>query len=155
RPDLLLMDEPFGALDPLTRADLQAEVRRIQRDTGTTILFVTHDIDEALRLGNRIAVMDQGKLLQVGPPDKILTAPVSPFVRAFVGGEAVGLRLLSLATAADRMRPNPGPSDTPAIAASLPLDQALSLMLARGVAVLAVVDTTGRVCGALHRSDLL
>ena len=155
RPDLLLMDEPFGALDPLTRAGLQAELLQLQRETGTTILFVTHDIDEALRLGNRLAVMDQGRLLQVGTPQKILTAPATPFVQAFIGGEAVGLRLLSLATAADRLRPGEAPPETPAIADALPLDQALSLMLARGVSVLGVQNAQGKSAGVLHRSDLL
>lgn len=155
RPDLLLMDEPFGALDPLTRAGLQAELRQLQRETGTTILFVTHDIDEALRLGNRIAVMDQGRLLQVGTPQEILTAPATPFVQAFTGGEAVGLRLLSLATAADRLRSGEAPPETPAIADALPLDQALSLMLARGVSVLGVHNAQGQPVGVLHRSDLL
>ncbi len=155
RPDLLLMDEPFGALDPLTRAGLQAELLHLQRETGTTILFVTHDIDEALRLGNRLAVMDQGRLCQVGTPQEILTAPATPFVQAFVGGEAVGLRLLSLARASDRLRPGETLPETPTIADDLPLDQALSLMLARRVTVLGVQTAQGQPLGVLHRADLL
>ena len=67
-PDVLLMDEPFGALDPITRAGLQAEMRRIHRDTGKTIVFVTHDMDEAVTLATRIALMDRGRLVQEGTP---------------------------------------------------------------------------------------
>src|SRR6185437_8503198 len=84
-PAILLMDEPFGALDPITRAALQGELAAIHKRLGKTILFVTHDIDEALRLADRVAIIDDGKLIQVGTPDDILSNPASDFVRDFVG----------------------------------------------------------------------
>ena len=79
-PDLLLMDEPFAAVDPITRAALQDEMLRIQRRTGKTIVFVTHDIDEALRLASVIGVLDRGRLAQWGTPLDILEQPASDFV---------------------------------------------------------------------------
>jgi len=85
-PDLLLMDEPFGALDAITRAVLQDELARIHKATGKTILFVTHDIDEALRLADTIAVMDQGRIVQCDAPNVLLAKPADPLVRALLGG---------------------------------------------------------------------
>ncbi|HEY5208817.1 MAG TPA: ATP-binding cassette domain-containing protein [Stellaceae bacterium] len=84
-PAILLMDEPFGALDPITRTALQTELAAIHRRLGKTILFVTHDIDEALRLADRIAILDAGRLVQVGTPEELLANPASDFVREFVG----------------------------------------------------------------------
>src|SRR6516225_7372696 len=80
-PGILLMDEPFGALDAITRSRMQDELLRIQRGVRKTILFVTHDVDEALRLGGFIAVMSEGRLLQAGPPAELLLRPANEFVR--------------------------------------------------------------------------
>ena len=86
RADILLMDEPFGALDPIVRADLQRELKEIQRTLGTTILFVTHDVDEAFTLGDQVAVLSTGgHIEQVGTPTELLSSPASPFVAEFVG----------------------------------------------------------------------
>ena len=86
RADILLMDEPFGALDPIVRAELQRELKEIQRALGTTILFVTHDVDEAFTLGNQVAVLSTGgHIEQVGTPTEPLSSPASPFVAEFVG----------------------------------------------------------------------
>ena len=86
RADILLMDEPFGALDPIVRADLQRELKEIQRVLGTTILFVTHDVDEAFTLGDQVAVLSTGgRIEQVGTPSELLSSPASPFVAEFVG----------------------------------------------------------------------
>lgn len=86
RADILLMDEPFGALDPIVRADLQRELKEIQRALGTTILFVTHDVDEAFTLGDQVAVLSTGgNIEQVGTPAELLSSPASPFVAEFVG----------------------------------------------------------------------
>lgn len=86
RADILLMDEPFGALDPIVRAELQRELKEIQRALGTTILFVTHDVDEAFTLGDQVAVLSTGgHIEQVGTPTELLSAPASPFVAEFVG----------------------------------------------------------------------
>jgi osmoprotectant transport system ATP-binding protein len=83
-PPLLLMDEPFGALDPLTRRRLQEEFRALQRRLGKTVLLVTHDVPEALRLGDRVAVMHAGRVVQQGPPEEIREHPLPGFVRDFV-----------------------------------------------------------------------
>lgn len=83
-PDILLMDEPFGAVDEITRAQLQAEISRIHHETGITVMFVTHDIGEALRLGTRVLVLDGGKVQQYGAPEEILANPATEFVEQLV-----------------------------------------------------------------------
>lgn len=105
KPDLLLMDEPFGALDPLIRAKAQADLRDIQRRLGTTLILVTHDMTEAVDLGDRIAVMDGGQLVQYAPPARILTDPATPFVRDLIGTGDRALRLLSLTPVSDVAAP--------------------------------------------------
>lgn len=89
QPDLLLLDEPFADLDPPTREELMSEIRSILHETGTTAVFVTHDRDEALRLGDRLAVMMDGRVLQEGRPQEVLARPASQEVAAFVGTETV------------------------------------------------------------------
>ena len=79
-PEILLMDEPFGAVDEITRTQLQTELRRIYEKTGITVLFVTHDISEALKLGTKVLVMDQGEIQQYAPPEEILHHPATAFV---------------------------------------------------------------------------
>lgn len=86
-PEILLMDEPFGAVDEITRASLQQEIARIHRETGITVLFVTHDIGEALRLGTRVLVMANGEIQQYATPEEILRAPATDFVRQLAAGE--------------------------------------------------------------------
>ena len=83
-PDILLMDEPFGAVDEITRGQLQVEIGRIHRETGITVMFVTHDIGEALRLGTRVLVLDAGKVQQYGAPEEILARPATAFVEQLV-----------------------------------------------------------------------
>jgi osmoprotectant transport system ATP-binding protein len=100
-PPLMLMDEPFGAVDPIVRERLQNEFLRLQADLAKTILFVTHDIDEAIKMGDLVAVMQQGGVLaQFGPPEEILASPASDFVARFVGADR-GLKRLSLARVGD------------------------------------------------------
>ena len=85
-PNILLMDEPFGAVDPIVRDELQQELLRLQRELGKTIVFVTHDVEEAFRLGDQVAILEKGgKIAQVGSPAEILAAPASEFVSSFVG----------------------------------------------------------------------
>src|SRR5438034_2115747 len=105
-PELLLMDEPFAAGDPITRAALQGEIIRIQQATKKTIVFVTHDIEEALLLATDIAILERGRLAQWGTPLDLLEHPASEFVAEFVGGTASGLKLLSLRIVADRLHPD-------------------------------------------------
>ena len=83
-PEILLMDEPFSALDPLIRRDMQDELVRLQRELNKTIVFITHDLDEALRLGDRIAILKDGKVIQVGTPEDIITAPADSYIEDFV-----------------------------------------------------------------------
>ena len=100
-PPLLLMDEPFGALDPITRARLQDEMRRLHREVAKTIIFVTHDIDEAITLGDRIAILREGGVLaQYATPDEVLAHPADEFVAKFIG-EDRALRRLALRRLAD------------------------------------------------------
>src|SRR6266536_2529026 len=95
-PPVLLMDEPFGALDPITRARLQQEVRRLHREVAKTVIFVTHDVDEAIMMGDRIAILREGGVLaQYDTPDAILASPADDFVAEFVG-EDRALRRLAL-----------------------------------------------------------
>lgn len=84
-PEILLMDEPFGAVDEITRQLLQNEIARIHQELGVTIVFITHDIKEALKLGSRVLVMDQGRIEQIGTPDEIRRNPATDFVRQLTG----------------------------------------------------------------------
>jgi len=153
-PDLLLMDEPFGAVDPITRDALQAEIARIHRATGKTIVFVTHDIEEALRLATVIAIMDRGRLAQVGTPLEIVERPASDFVRDFVGGQGLGLKLLSVRRVAERMHAGESAEGDP-IAAGATLAEALAAMVARRVSRLPVAGEGGGVAGAIGLADLV
>ena len=183
KPQVLLLDEPFGALDPITRAELQVELLRLQNALGTTLLMVTHDIDEALRIGQRVAVLRDGVLQQVETPLGLLLRPANEFVRVFVGGSAAGLRGLALQTVAQRMRPVAAPSEGHADASSpapvtqrteeqglgtatavqraralLPEDklhEALSDMVLQGTQVLPVWSQQGQHVGDLHLSDVV
>jgi osmoprotectant transport system ATP-binding protein len=83
-PPILLMDEPFGALDPITRRRIQEEFRRLERELRKTVVFVTHDVVEAMRLADRVAIMDEGKIRQIGTPRTVLKEPADDFVREFV-----------------------------------------------------------------------
>ena len=153
-PNILLMDEPFSALDPITRGALQAEMAAIHKATGTTIVFVTHDMDEALKLANRIAVLDHGRLIQFGTPLDILTNPANDTVRDLIGREDWGLKLLAVETVGQRARSGGEVSGAP-VPGTAPLRQALAEMVARGTDRLPVVDEQGRPAGVLHLSDLV
>jgi osmoprotectant transport system ATP-binding protein len=136
-PPVMLMDEPFGAIDPITRARLQEEFLRILRDLAKTVVFVTHDIDEAIRMGDRIAIMRDGALVQYDTPEGLLAHPADGFVEAFVGSDRAlkRLALVSVATAVERPS---GPLPEASIAAEASLREALARMLAGGVDALAV-----------------
>ncbi|KAA5967027.1 ABC transporter ATP-binding protein [Pantoea sp. M_9] len=153
-PELLLMDEPFGALDPVNRQALQQEMLRIQRLTGRTIVLVTHDIDEALTLADQLVLMDNGKIVQQGAPVTLLTQPASDFVRNFFGRSELGVRLLALGQAGSMARRGEWVDAEP-ITATLSLREALSQFIARGTDTLPVVDQQQQRVGVLHFSDLL
>jgi len=147
-PPVLLMDEPFGALDPLTRAALQDEFLRLLRELSKTIVFVTHDMDEALKLGTRIAVMREGRLVQYETPARLLAQPVDLFVESFVGGDRA-LKRLGLLRAGAHAQPIVVATDARRIAAEASLRDALAVLLDADNRPLAVVDAAGAVQGAL------
>ncbi len=153
-PEVLLMDEPFAAVDPVTRAALQAEMRRIQQATKKTVLFVTHDIEEALLLASEIALLDRGRLAQWGRPLDILEQPASDFVAEFVGGAASGLRLLGLRQVAERLRPGEAAEGEP-LPRTASLREAFAAMAARHTDRLSVVDEAGRPLGVITLADLV
>ena len=153
-PEVLLMDEPFGALDPVTRGALQQEMRRIHQLLGRTIVLVTHDIDEALRLADNIILLDGGEVVQQGTPLQLLSQPGSEFVRTFFGRSELGVRLLSLRQVADYVR-HGEQADGEAIIATASLRDALSGFMDQRRTVLPVADEAGRAYGTLHFADLL
>ncbi len=130
RPDLMLMYEPFGALDPIIRARAQQDLRRIQQALGSTIMLVTHDMEEAIHLGDRIAVMDKGRLVQHGTPAQIIRQPATDFVAEMVGGVERPLRLLSLIPVSDVVEN--GSAEGEAVAAETSLRDALAICLWTG-----------------------
>ena len=154
-PDVLLMDEPFGALDPVTRATLQLELKRIHRATGKTIVLVTHDIDEALLLATRIVLLNHGRIAQVGTPLELLQQPASDFVADFLGRADLGLKQLSLRPIAPLVQEVPGAPPTHAIADTATVREAISQMAALGVSVLEVRHADGTMFGQVQAADLL
>jgi osmoprotectant transport system ATP-binding protein len=148
-PPLLLMDEPFGALDPLVRERLQVEFARLQRDLGKTVLFVTHDIEEAIRLGDHIAVMNAGHLEQYATPAELLETPATDFVAEFLGGERALRRLAVTPLPLDALvRLDGTASALPRVAAGTSARGALSAMVAAGTDA-AVVERDGAALGVL------
>ena len=129
-PNILLMDEPYGALDPVIRAKAQEDLLAIQRKFGTTVVLVTHDMEEAIHLGDTIAVMDKGKLLQCAKPAEIIANPATPFVAELIGTSERPFRLLSLARVADHVEP--GAVDGEPIEASASLRDAYAELLWSG-----------------------
>jgi osmoprotectant transport system ATP-binding protein len=153
-PDIILMDEPFAALDPVSRVALQEELRGIHARSGKTIVFVTHDMDEGLRLATGMAVMNNGRLIQAGTPASILLAPADDFVRDFLGGEGLQLRLLDLVPVRKLMKVGKARS-TGTIAAEASLKSAVNLMLARRCSSLGVEDESGARLGEIHLNDIV
>jgi len=148
-PSVMLMDEPFGALDPITRNRLQSEFLRLNRAVRKTVIFVTHDIDEAIKLGDRIAILREGGVLaQYDTPDAILAAPADDFVARFVGADR-GLKRLALRTLSEveLEAANGLPPTTPRAELSTTLRDTLSLMLTEGARDVLVVDPEGQALG--------
>src|SRR3954454_16276625 len=148
-PLVLLMDEPFSAVDPVARERLQTEFLRVQRELGTTVVFVTHDIDEAVRLGDRIAVLREGgHLEQYDTPATVLGSPATPFVADFVGADRAVKRLSVTSIDVDALETYDG--DVPvALPAESDLGQALSVLLATGDERVAVTGEDGSSLGTL------
>ncbi|RJF69009.1 ABC transporter ATP-binding protein [Deinococcus cavernae] len=150
-PPVLLMDEPFGALDPIGREALQTAFRQIQRQLGKTVVMVTHDIDEALRLADHIALMNAGQLEQFGSPDDLVFRPASAFVSQFLGEDIV-LRRLAAVPVTRFVQPGPA-IGLPGVPADVSARTALSLMLQEHVDTLAV-EQDGQPLGTVTWDDL-
>jgi osmoprotectant transport system ATP-binding protein len=148
-PPLMLMDEPFGAIDPITRERLQNDFLRLHEEIRKTVVFVTHDIDEAIKMGHRIAILREGgKLAQYGTPEEILAKPADEFVARFVGADR-GLKRLALRRL-DEVELLPAPNDgrpRPECPADTTLRDALSAMLTEGSPDLLVRGENGDVAG--------
>ncbi|TCR67629.1 ABC transporter ATP-binding protein [Bosea sp. BK604] len=145
-PRVMLMDEPFGAVDPVVRSRLQDEFVSILRRLGKTVIFVTHDIDEAIRMGDVVAIMRDGKLVQYDTPDRLLAAPADAFVADFVGADAA-LRRLSLVSAAEALEPLGATSGAVTQPATANLRGVLSALFAAGQEVAVIVDGEGQPIG--------
>jgi glycine betaine/proline transport system ATP-binding protein len=150
-PDIWFLDEPFSALDPLIRSDLQDEVLRLQGQMARTVVFVTHDLDEAIRLADRIAIMEAGRIVQIGTPEDLVTRPATDYVRRFVAKVPPS----RVVRAASLVKPGPyeGLAIEPVHAQSTVAQIAPRLVSA--TQDLPVVDATGRPVGWLDRKEAL
>jgi len=152
-PAVLLMDEPFGALDPIIRAKAQEDLIAIQKRFGTTVVMVTHDMDEAFRLGHRVGVMHAGRLLQYDRPAALLTNPKDAFVSRLTGIADRSLRVLSLISAAEAAEPGAGSG--PAVTADTSLRDVLSYLLWQGARSATVLGADGSPAGNLTVDGIL
>jgi osmoprotectant transport system ATP-binding protein len=147
-PPIMLMDEPFGAVDPINREHLQNEFLRIQEKVRKTIVFVTHDIDEAIKMGDKICLLKEGKLVQYDAPEKMLTEPANDFVRDFVGGDRT-LKRLNLLKIKAAMKPEP-----PVITEEESPEKAKAMLNELKVNHLIVVDGEKRLMGYVDQEAL-
>ncbi|AWB44450.1 proline/glycine betaine ABC transporter ATP-binding protein [Paenibacillus sp. CAA11] len=147
-PDIILMDEPFGALDPLTREQIQDELLRLQQEMKKTIVFVTHDMDEALKLGDRIAVMKSGSLLQFDTPEMLLREPAHGFVEEFIGKKRI-FQNPEFIPVTEIMRENPA-----TISPSRSLVKAITIMRQRKTDTLLVSNDQGKLVGIISAYEV-
>ncbi|CAK7257842.1 MULTISPECIES: ABC transporter ATP-binding protein [unclassified Shinella] len=151
-PNILLMDEPFGALDPVIRAKAQDDLLAIQKHFGTTIVLVTHDMEEAFHLADRIAVMDKGRIVQYAAPEEMLVNPATDFVETLIGASERPFRLLSIGAVADAAEA--GEAEGEPIAAASSQRDALSALLWSGRQALPVVGADGARLGRVTLAGL-
>ncbi len=147
-PEIVLMDEPFGALDPITREQLQDELLRLQQEVKKTIVFVTHDMDEALKLGDKIAILKDGEIVQLDTPYELLSRPANDFVESFIGKNRI-YQNPEYIPVTEVMRENPS--------TSLPgrsLAKALTFMRQRKIETLLVGDEAGKLLGIVSAYDI-
>ncbi|CCF01161.1 putative ABC transporter ATP-binding protein (plasmid) [Sinorhizobium fredii HH103] len=149
-PEFWFLDEPFSALDPLIRADLQAEVLRLQQTQTRTVVFVSHDLDEAIRLADRLAIMEGGRIVQIGNPEELVTRPATDYVRRFVAkvSPARVIRVSSL------MAPVEGGSATAGVKADATIAE-IARQLVAATGALPVLNVAGRQVGSLDRQQAL
>lgn len=148
-PEIILMDEPFGAVDPITRTTLQEELLQMQDKLGKTIIFVTHDMDEALKLADKIAIMKDGQVVQYDSPKQLLTNPAHGFVEEFIGKDRL-LKQPEFINVKDIMIKNPV-----TILPNRTLNQALEKMRRQKVDSLMVVEGSGKFIGLITANDVL
>lgn len=146
-PSIILMDEPFSALDPITREQLQDELIRLNQELNKTIIFVTHDMDEALKIADQIIVMQQGQVVQQGTPDQVLRHPANEFVRGFLGEKRLTSHTSWLVE--DVMLAKPVK-----MLAGKGLAEAVETMQRKRVTSMLVTDKAGRYLGIVHASDI-
>ncbi len=152
-PPILLMDEPFGALDPITRGNLQREVVEIQRKLRKSVVMVTHDMDEAVKLGDRIVIMDAGRIAQSGAPSELLARPANRFVADLLGHDRL-IKLLQTIKVSQAMRAGPpGECDPPRIRSDATMQDALLTFLSSTRETASVVNEGGDVIGHLDRAS--
>lgn len=144
-PPLILMDEPFGALDPITRDALQIEFKNLQKRLDKTIVFVTHDIDEALKLADRIFILKDGKIVQQGSPNEILLHPANEFVENFIGKERINQMRQNIQTVGQIMLNDPVTITDDAL-----MSDAIRLMRKRRVDSLLIIDAEKKLVGFLN-----
>lgn len=147
-PSIMLMDEPFGAIDPITRDKLQDEFLKIQEEIQKTIVFVTHDINEAIKMGTKIALLKDGELVQYSSPAELLAQPKNQFVRDFVGTDRT-LKSMRLMRAKDAMKLSPK-----TVSVNSDMDEVRAEMESRNVDYLLATDESGRFQGWIQAKDL-
>lgn len=153
KPNILLMDEPYGALDPVIRGKAQEDLLAIQRRTGTTIILVTHDMEEAMHLGDMIAVMDGGKLIQYATPQEILAKPANDFVQTLIGTGDRPFRLLSLGAVSSLVEE--GEASGEPISGNATQRDAFAELLWSGREALPVCDESGQIVGRVTIKSLI
>jgi osmoprotectant transport system ATP-binding protein len=153
---IMLMDEPFGAVDPIARDRLQNDFLRLHAEVRKTVIFVTHDIDEAIKMGHRMAILRDGELVQYGTPDEILATPANDFIADFVGADRGLKRLLLRKLAEIELSPavNGERDDLPTIDEDTCLRDALSMMVTQRVSALTVLGTAGERRGTVSMESL-
>jgi osmoprotectant transport system ATP-binding protein len=152
---IMLMDEPFGAVDPIARDRLQNDFLRLHAEVRKTVIFVTHDIDEAIKMGHRMAILRDGELVQYGTPDEILATPANDFIADFVGADRGLKRLLLRKLAEIELSPANGErDDLPTIDEDTSLRDALSMMVTKRVSALTVLGTAGERRGTVSMESL-
>jgi glycine betaine/proline transport system ATP-binding protein len=158
RPSILLMDEAFSALDPLIRTEMQDELLKLQRENARTVVFISHDLDEAIRIGDRIAIMEGGAIVQVGTPQEIIEQPANDFVRSFFYGVDVSkvFRAQDIAVYDEGQADKEGNprAGTKTVSSDMPLNEVLH-HVAHNEQPVAVVDESGRYLGSIDKGRLL
>lgn len=148
-PEIILMDEPFGALDPITRDALQQLIKRLQKELGKTVVFVTHDMDEALALADRIVIMDKGRVVQFDAPENILQNPANAFVESLLGEDRLNEARLALRTVDEVMVRDPA-----LVTSEQSIRDALRLMRRHRAETLFVTDPDGVIQGVVDIFDI-